>query len=242
MAKYSSVAAIYVGTLNTPVRSIGTATRSWKVTLEAGALDQTAVTDAGEKVLAGHRKDAFTWSGLFDDDASVDALMGSMPTPLNIIGVFIGTATGSVGYSFVMTEVSVKPSAKLGELVAQEFVVSCGTGAIQLSKVLSHQWDTGTVTGTSGSVDGGAATTSGFTWYVFAHDVGTASTMNVRLLHSTSGTGTWESLTLYDLGTPGRGTGVYVLNLGSGTVYRYVRMEKQSTGTLLVSQMFTRQG
>jgi len=147
----------------------GLSTTRVEVGLEAEVLDPTAIVDTAERALAGERKDAIIYAGLFDDgsddlDAAQVALLA---TGTAVASVLIGTVVGNPAYSGTAYLLSAKPAASRGELVKMEATFKPDQ-AIDKGKLLTAKATfTGLGTGSvSGTVADGAGSTAGYTWYV----------------------------------------------------------------------------
>jgi len=190
------------------------------VTLEGAVLDPTAIVDNAERVHPGERMDSFDYAGFFDDDTGsstlgLEAISGtSVGDGSQQLMVLVGTGTGSVAYAGTGYWLAHKPVANIRDLVRVE-----GTWA------MDKQWSRGKHTGVkrtatagtnSGTIDDGAATTAGGTFYVQVFEV-TAGTLTFNLEHSTDGT-TWANKLAPTF--TGRGD---LATAFTGSLHRYVR-------------------
>lgn len=203
---------------------VGTATTSWSLTLAVMPLDPTAITDAGERALAGIRQDAVEWSGLFDDsqsgDAAGSALIGSGTR--NVLTVFIGTGTGSVAYAGTGIITASRQAGGAKDLVAQELELKIDGS---LERGVSHGIRATIGTGTAlGTHDNSASSTNGGTWYV---QIFSTTTGTLFLQDSADGT-TWAAITSGTITFTGRDSRKVTF---TGTARRYTRTLLGTAGT-----------
>ena len=213
---------------------LGTATRQWSIELAVDALDPTSINDAGERVLAGARKDKFTWAGLFDSSLSAEAigsaLVGGTP---NILTVTLGSGTAAVAFIGSALQIASKPAAKIGELVdltAAYAIDGSYTKGRSFGQATSI--GTGSFSGTmdQNGMDGISATgnTSGFSLVVqfISAELGSGTGIgSLRIQHCNDGTG-WANVagTMLLSGAP-----TALILTSTATLNRFVML--LSTGT-----------
>ena len=165
---------------------VGTATTQCNVTKEYNTQEITSMGDSAEQFLMGLRTDSFTWSGLFDDDNSMDeasnAVIGSADS---MICVALGTATGNRAFAGTGLHNTIDVPASHDQLVQ----ITAGFQPNQAWDASLHYGVRGTLAsdGTSGSIDNGTESTNGGNWYLhlFNTPTGTAGTSRISFRHST---------------------------------------------------------
>lgn len=210
----------------------GASTTRWVFSLEAPALDPTAITDAAERVAADIRKDAFEWAGIFDDsandaDAAAVAMIGSSTN--NVVSVFLGTATGSLAYAGTALMITHRALGSLGDMVRYEIGFALDQAIERgvhygLPTAESGGWDTG-------SVDNAVLTTGGGSWYL--HIISGSGT--VGLQDSADGT------SFANIGTITGITGKIARKTAlTGTIRRYTRVDVSTGTSLLLTSVLVR--
>ncbi len=203
----------------------GTATTQAGVSLAVEALDPTSLGDAAEVRIAGLRTDGFSWSGIFDNDQSINQAAGSLlGSGTNVMSVYFGTGTGSVAYCGEAHLLDAPVPLALRGLVMQEATFQRDGGPIDRCAILSVE-GTATGSGNTGTVDNSTLNGTGGTLYVhvFTFSGGTGS---IILQDSADGT-TYAAVT--NMSYSVTGTGATALGT-SGTIRRYRRLI-EGTGT-----------
>jgi len=217
---------------------LGTATTRWAIALEVQTLDPTTFEDAGDRVVAGLRSDQFEWTGLFDDSASIDEVMGSLLGSGNkALSVVIGSGVGSVAYGATAQMYGGRNPIGHTDLVRAEMNTRPDQ-AFDVCRVMAPR-TTGTASTNFGTLDNLALTTAGGTMYthmfLMTGSLGTGSG-TLRVEDSVDGT-TWAVFTTQLYTTAGADKVV-----ASGTLNRRTRAAYSSTtaGTASYSIIFNR--
>ena len=173
----------YVG-----AHDLSTASTRSSVTLQSPALDRTVYSNAAEVSQADVRRDEAEWAGLFEDSTrGLDSMIGTLiGTVGQMLSFAIGTTTGDRAYCGTVAVLSVKPEARLGELVR---VVGNfkPDGRFDPAKHFGPS-QVITTTGTSGSVDDGALSTGTHRMFVHLFRLGGGGTLSFNLQDSATGT------------------------------------------------------
>ena len=214
---------------------VGTATVSVGIKRELDALENTALGDTAERVLAGIRKDGIEWSGYFDDSTSFDAFKATnIGSATLVCSVFIGTTTGNRAYGALTRLYSESVAmANKGVVMANGSMVPDHTldrGYVHLLRT------TGTGSSSSAAVDGAAASTGTGFWYlhVFSYAGGGSSVVNLQdsaddVTYAAVGTQAVSAATAYRISV-------------TGTIRRYTRLIWDATGTKSLASMLSRGG
>lgn len=215
---------------------LGTATTSVGWTLQVAPLDVTTIGQLAERQLAGIRQDSMEWGGIFDDSQSMDAagsaMLGSGTN--NVLQIHVGTSTGKIGYGSTARMLHSKAAASKSELVMAEAEFKIdgkwNRGLVHLSKQ--------TFTGSefSGTVDGTAATTgtAGMYLQIFSYSGGGSGT--IVLQSAATATGAYTAFAT----VTGITTARSYLATGTGTLDRFTRIAKNTSGTMDLAVLVVR--
>ena len=216
----------------------GTATTSFVLELGVPALDKTSLGDPGETILPGVSNDTFEQSGWYDDGANSMNVAGSvLATSTGLLTVVIGLTSGTindaVAYSGSGFALSIKNGGEVKGLVPSTSMIALDSQYVRGNGFIAETMSA-TATFNTNAHDNGASSTATGTWYLHSftgtYGTGGTGTGTVLLQHSANGVSGWVTIgTFVAMASNG---GYSTVISGTGSVFRYTRMQIINAGSL----------
>jgi hypothetical protein len=216
----------------------GTATTGFSLDIGAPFYDATTMGDDGEESTSGIENDQFELSAWYDINAGgFDVAASAIATSTALLTVVIGLASGTindtVAYSGSSFALNTKQGGEMRGLVPTTANLTLDQQYVRGNGFIAETMSA-TATFNTNAHDNGASSTATGTWYLHSftgtYGTGGTGTGTVSLQHSANGVSGWVTIgTFVAMASNG---GYSTVISGTGSVFRYTRMQIINAGSL----------